>query len=87
MLNRILLVIVMLTITSARHQAACDEPAKPENLKALVREYAFADKPKLRPDTEFKIEEYAIDGLKALDVRIILVRYLGPMESNSTRRC
>jgi hypothetical protein len=53
-------------------------PASPTELETLVKDYAFRNKPGLNPDTHFGIEEYAIDGLKALSLQIILARYLLP---------
>ena len=53
-------------------------PASPAELKTLVKNYAFRNKPDLKADTQFAIDEYAIDGLKALDVQVILARYLAP---------
>jgi hypothetical protein len=51
-------------------------PASPAELKTLVKNYALRNNPELKSDTRFAIEEYAIDGLKALDVQIVLARYL-----------
>src|SRR5262245_10188722 len=62
----------------ACHTAFGQRPASPAELKTLVKNYAFRSKPELKADTQFAIEEYAIDGLKALDVQIILARYLAP---------
>jgi hypothetical protein len=62
----------------ACHPAFGQRPASPAELKILVKNYAFRNKPELKADTQFAIEEYAIDGLKALDVQIILARYLAP---------
>ena len=62
----------------ASHTAFGQRPASPAELKTLVKNYAFQNQPKLNPKTDFAIEEYAIDGLKALDVQIILARYLLP---------
>jgi hypothetical protein len=53
-------------------------PASPAELKTLVKNYAFRNTPGLRADAQFAIEEYAIDGLKALHVQILLARYLTP---------
>jgi hypothetical protein len=53
-------------------------PASPAELKTLVENYAFQNVPKLNPKTQFAIEEYDIDGLKALKVQIILARHLLP---------
>lgn len=50
----------------------------PADLTALVKEFAFRDKPKLARDTEFKIEPYPIEGIRALDLQIVLARYLAP---------
>src|SRR5947208_2700417 len=60
------------------HTAFGQGPASPAELKKLVKNYAFRINPELKSDTQFAIEEYAIDGLKALDVQIILARYLAP---------
>jgi len=58
-----------------------DQPALADDLKKRVVEYAFREKPKLKADTELKIEEYAIDGLKELKLRVLFVRYLSPQGS------
>jgi hypothetical protein len=73
------LIAALLTICLSGHARAA-EPTPPaaDDVKALVKDYAFGEKPKLNSATEFKIEEYAIDGLKALDVRILLARYFAP---------
>lgn len=71
----------LLTIALAGHALGADEGTGPDALKALVTEYAFREKATLNPDTEFKIEEYSIEGLKALGVQILLARYLSPKGS------
>lgn len=49
-----------------------------ETVAPLVREYAFREKPKLDPETQFKIEEYEVQGLwQDLKMQLFLVRY-GP---------
>lgn len=60
----------------AGHTAFGQRPASPAELKTLVKNYALRNNPELESDTRFAIEEYAIDGLKALGVQIILARYL-----------
>ena len=62
----------------ACHTAFGQRPASPAELKTLVKNYALRNNPELKSDTRFAIEEYAIDGLKALDAQIILARYLAP---------
>lgn len=62
----------------ACHTAFGQHPASPAELKKLVKEYAFRNRPGLNPNAQFAIEEYSIDGLKALNVRIILALYLAP---------
>lgn len=59
-------------IISDQHSASATE------LKTLVKNYAFRNQPGLKTDTQFAIEEYPIDGLKALGVQAILARYLAP---------
>lgn len=61
----------------ACHAAFGQNPAPPPDFQKLVKSYAFENQPKLNPETQFAIEEYSIDGLKALNVQIILARYLG----------
>jgi hypothetical protein len=60
----------------ACHTVFGQRPASPAELKTLVKTYAFQNTPKLNPNTQFAIEEYSINGLKALDVQIILAQYL-----------
>jgi hypothetical protein len=64
-----LFALLLASTTVAANAAAAD-------VQQLVTDYAFRDKPTLSSDTRFKIDEYAIDGLKPLDVRILLARYL-----------
>ena len=68
----------VIAIFLACHAAFAERPASPAEFKTLVRDYAFRNQPGLNPETRFAIEEYAIDGLKALDVQILLARYLAP---------
>lgn len=61
--------------------AGCAMETKPrmstEALAPLVREYAFREKPNLNPSTQFKIEEYRVEGLEeALKIQLFLVRYM-----------
>ena len=69
------------------HAASGQRPASPAELKALVKNYTFRNKPKLNPETQFAIEEYAIAGLQALNVQIILRVISMAMARRSTRRC
>jgi hypothetical protein len=62
----------------ACHTAFGQRPASSAELMTLVKDYAFRNQPGLKADTQFAIKEYAIEGLKALDVQIILARYLTP---------
>jgi hypothetical protein len=49
-----------------------------ETVAPLVREYAFREKPTLNSETQFKIEEYEVQGLwQDLKMQLFLVRY-GP---------
>src|SRR5262245_9305425 len=79
-MQSVFLVAATLSLASvlACHTAFGQGPASPAELKTLVKNYAFQNQPKLRADTQFAIEEYAIAGLKALDVQILLARYLAP---------
>ncbi len=71
-----------LTIALASLQAcpimSDQHSASPSELKTLVKTYAFRSQPGLKTDTQFAIEEYSIDGLKALGFQILLARYLAP---------
>jgi hypothetical protein len=61
----------------ACHTAFGQRSASPAELKTLVKNFALRNNPELQSDTRFAIEEYTIEGLKALDFQIILARYLG----------
>jgi hypothetical protein len=74
----LLLAAIALASVLAGYFAFGPRSAPPRELETLVRDFAFRLKPSLKSDTRFAIEEYSIDGLKALKVRIILARYLSP---------
>lgn len=74
-MNRMIIILLMLGL------AGCVADAKrrmsAETLAPLVKAYAFREIPKLNPSTQFKIEEYRVEGLQAaLRIQLFLVRYM-----------
>jgi len=73
------LTTILLALALAGCATDAERGISVEAMAPLVREYAFRDKPTLRSDTQFRIEEYELPGLwRDLRVQLFLARYMSP---------
>ena len=75
MKNTLLLILAFVTTSTI----GIAKPLTSKTIEPKIREYAFHQKPSLKPETRFEIEEFEVPGLKsALPIQLFFAKYLTP---------